>query len=466
MSDNTKARPKSNMSDNAKAGPKPKLRPCPFKYLGCKKRLHQHSVNRHARTCTCQPPPHIAAIWKELTGHCQDNHGFEMKLALKHWRQLKLPEEHTDLSVVPNEPVYIDMWPEELPSPAKVLQDMQATVNRALDTLRDENSGTRFEELQKLNDMLFEQMANGSKHLPKAMLRRLAVKAPTNMLSKYKLTVPPALEKMGVKRSLFNVNITHKFSITDIHLDSGCVALCVPLSGEKIVLLFKPEPPATNQNSVGARSKAWYDTWVARSVAGERKEDVSPADCEWFLSLAGQLEHPYIAKLSSTERKTLWIPAAWKHIVFTLSPSFLGGFTFVPQEHLNEMVYQIRCECQAVAMWEAENEDVLPEQVSADLVNNVNAAMQALNAEQRHKDPARRSPSSVGQRTKLHLLSGVVQERSQLEFMYFCARVHSISDGHEPARQISGLGSWARAMQQFKAQGKQLPGPVSRTMSG
>ncbi|KAA8896899.1 hypothetical protein FN846DRAFT_993482 [Sphaerosporella brunnea] len=380
------------MSDNAKARPKSKLRPCPFKYLGCKKRLGHNSVKRHARKCTRRPTQlteEVEAIWKKLTRHCKDNHGFEMGRALHHWSQLKLPEEHTDLSVVPNEPVYIDMWPEDLPSHAKVLQDMQATVNRALDTLRDENPGTSFEELQKLNDMLFEQMADGSEHLPEATLRRLAVKAPINMLSKYKLTVPPALEKMGVKRSLFNVNITPKFSITDIHLDFGCDALCVPLSGEKIVLLFKPEPQATIQNSVGAREKAWYDTWVARSVAGEREEDVSPPDCEWFLSLAGQLPHSYIATLSSTERKTLWIPAGWKHIVFTLSPSFLGGFTFVPQEHLNEMVYQIGCECQAIARWEAENEDVVPQQLSEDLAESVNAARQALNAEQTHKDPVR-----------------------------------------------------------------------------
>lgn len=102
--------------------------------------------------------------------------GFKMGMAFKHWKSVKAPEEHEDLSVVPNEPVYIDMWPEDLPSHATVLQDMQATANRALETIRSKIPGESFEEMQKMNDMLFEQMADGSEHLPEATLRRLAVR--------------------------------------------------------------------------------------------------------------------------------------------------------------------------------------------------------------------------------------------------------------------------------------------------
>ncbi|KAA8893195.1 hypothetical protein FN846DRAFT_914323 [Sphaerosporella brunnea] len=236
-------------------------------------------------------------------------------------------------------------------------------------------------------------MADGCRHLPEATLRRLAFKAPTNMLSKYQLTVPPALQKMGVERP-FEVNITPKFSIScinDNHLDSGCDALCLPLSGQKIILPFKPEPRASEPNSVEARERAWYNTWVARSVAGEREQDFSltSPNCEWFLSLVEELENRYIAKLSSTEHKTLWISAGRRHMVFTVSASFLGEFTFLPQEHLWKMLRQLIFKCQPVARWAADNKDVLREQLSVDLGGNVNAAMQALNAELRDKDPDR-----------------------------------------------------------------------------
>lgn len=53
------------------------------------------------------------------------------------------------------------------------------------------------------------------------------------------------------------------------------------------------------------------------------------------------------------------------------------------------------CECQAVARWEADNKDVLPEQLSADLARNVNAAMQLLNAELRHKNPERQQSAKA-----------------------------------------------------------------------
>lgn len=383
------------MSDNTKArqAPKAKLRPCPFKYLGCKKRMAQNSVKRHARKCTHRPTQlaeEVQPIWKELTLHCKEKHGLDMGLALRHWKQLKLPEEHTDLSVVPSEPVYIDLWPQKLPSHSEVLNDMQATVNTAMDELRRDNPGELFTALQKMNDTLFNQMAEGSTHPPEATLRRLAVKPPTDMLSKYEFTIPPALEAMGVKDSQFDVDITPAFSITDIHLHPGGDALCLPMSGQKIVLLFKPEPPATEKNSVEAREKAWYDAWVARSVAGEREDDVSPPNCEWFQSLAGQLKHPYIAKLSSTQNKTLWIPAGWRHIVFTVSASFLGSFTFVPSPHLEKMVSQIVSECQAAARWEANNDDVLPEVLLEELHGKLDAAMQAIKTSlqdpDRHED--------------------------------------------------------------------------------
>ncbi|KAA8892656.1 hypothetical protein FN846DRAFT_915061 [Sphaerosporella brunnea] len=76
-----------------------------------------------------------------------------------------------------------------------------------------------------------------------------------------------------------------------------------------------------------------------------------------------------MAKLSLTEHNTLWIPAGWRHIVFTELPG--------------EMVRQITCECRAASRCKADNNDVLAERLSMGLAGNVNAEMQELNAELR-----------------------------------------------------------------------------------
>ncbi|KAA8893196.1 hypothetical protein FN846DRAFT_914325 [Sphaerosporella brunnea] len=99
-------------------------------------------------------PKEVKAIWLDLTRHCKDNHGFGMGIALKHWNNLKVPEEHKGLSVVPNKTVYIDMWPANLQSHSEVLQDMQATVKRAMDTLRKGYTGESFETFQETNQTL------------------------------------------------------------------------------------------------------------------------------------------------------------------------------------------------------------------------------------------------------------------------------------------------------------------------
>lgn len=365
--------------------PRPKLIPCSYRYLGCTTEIYRRStkqLNTHRQTCSFKPPADmpkpVQNLLSDLTGHCRKHHGFLIASELKHWRRLRIPEVHTDLSVVPDKPVYLDsnlFWSETLPQHEEVSKCMEDALDRATRKNLKKDDPELFEELQKENDGLFEKMKDRSLHTPDAAQGKLSVKPPRNMLHKLHFNLPSQLAKIGIQKSKFEVNVTPSFCITDIHIDAGCDALCIPLSGQKIVLLFGPEP----ENA--AWEMAWYDTWVERLVASVQ----NPPSCDWFRKIAGELGDPYIANLSKTHGKSLWIPAGWRHIVFTLHASFLGGFTFVPKQHLSSVISQIMQECQAAARWRAKHsspgkakDDFLPEELWDELHKNVNAAVHTI----------------------------------------------------------------------------------------
>ncbi|KAA8903046.1 hypothetical protein FN846DRAFT_71528 [Sphaerosporella brunnea] len=186
-----------------------RMRECQYRSLGCNAVLNRHAIKLHVSECDYQPPAKMPKptldSFTQLIGHCKKHLGFQIVQVLKDWANLTMPAVHTELSVVPDVPVYVDsnrLWDKPLPPHPQVLEDIRAQLYRDEPLFQEENA------------ILLGQMVDGSMHRPAEALRgSLDLKPTRNILSQYGFTLPPELAEIGVKKSLFDVILcTYRFT--------------------------------------------------------------------------------------------------------------------------------------------------------------------------------------------------------------------------------------------------------------
>jgi hypothetical protein len=206
---------------------------------------------------------------------------------------------------------------------------------------------------------LIEQLEPDSTHMAADTVRVLNMQAPRKMLSKFGLKVP-AWVRLPTEQCLWNV--TPKRSYTDLHTDRGLDTVTFQVSGRKLWLLYEPDPPATATNKVLERQSRFFRQWAEHFNAAQ---DQHASLKQTLLEIAGpNLRRPFIAVTEG--HQGLFVPAGWKHAVFTLESGYLAGYSFGTHLHVEHHVNTLLGELEAATkfknpgQYKARTDSLLP----------------------------------------------------------------------------------------------------------
>jgi hypothetical protein len=342
---------------------KPLPKPCRFHIYGCNYRLppgHTHEDVCHYRPRYIESDP----LWRELVHRVDRQHSIDIIRALGPWAREIRPVSfmQSDSPPIQDVPYYLDVsswWSKGIPDVEAVQQGLLPALRRAL--------GVQNAQL------LVNQMGLQSTHTPEQVVRYLNLKSPRRMLQKFGFDIP-AWIAVQIDECLWNA--TPRFSFTDLHTDRGLDTIAFQVGGRKIWLLYEPDPPVTAQNKVLERQSAYFEAWAKRFQEATTGSENSPTT---FLEQTGPtMRRPYIAVTEAYQ--ALFIPAGWKHAVFTLQSGYLGGFSFCTHQHLDQHVNTLLCELHAAMRlvnpekYTARTDHLLPE-LWADLSGSLGYVM-------------------------------------------------------------------------------------------
>jgi hypothetical protein len=268
-------------------------------------------------------------LWRELVNRTARQHTIDIIKALGPWSRELRPVSVLTANETPIQdvPYYFDIsswWTKGIPD----VDSIQCTLAGAL--RRSLGSGDA--------QYLLAQMRSSSTHTPQQVVRYLNLKTPRNMLQNFGFQIPSWI-RLKTNECLWNV--TPRYSFTDLHTDRGLDTVAFQVGGRKIWLLYEPEPPITAESKV--RQSAYFEAWALRFQDASSGGLSNPAS---FLEQLGpSMRRPYIAVTEG--QQALFIPAGWKHAVFTLQTGYLGGYSFSTHEHVQWHVNTLLCELHA-----------------------------------------------------------------------------------------------------------------------
>jgi hypothetical protein len=271
------------------------------------------------------------SAWRELVNRTARQHTIDVVSALGVWARELQPVSFLspDESPIQDIPYSLDVsswWTKGTPDVDAVQVDLGAALRRSLGA-----GDTQY---------LLNQMRPSSDHTPEQVVRYLNLKSPRRMLQKFGFEVPPWI-RQEADACLWNV--TPRYAFTDLHTDRGLDTIAFQVGGRKIWLLYEPDPPVTAGNKVLERQSSYYNGWAHRvqeATSGDMSDSIS-----LFEQLGPAMRRPFIAITEG--QQGLYIPAGWKHAVFTIESGYLGGYSFYTHEHIREHVNTLLCEMHA-----------------------------------------------------------------------------------------------------------------------
>jgi hypothetical protein len=269
--------------------------------------------------------------WRELVNRMARQHTINVVGALGCWARELQPVSFPRPNQSPNHdiPYYLDVsswWNNGVPDVEAVEVELGTALRRTL------GAGDA--------QYLLNQMRPSSTHTPQQVVRYLNLKSPRRMLQKFGFEAPSWI-RLDTDACLWNV--TPRYSFTDLHTDRGLDTIAFQVGGRKIWLLYEPDPPITAGNKVLERQSSYYNAWAHRVQEATRgDESLAPSLLE---QLGPSMRRPYIAITEG--QQGLYIPAGWKHAVFTVESGYLGGYSFYTHDHIAQHVNTLLCEMQA-----------------------------------------------------------------------------------------------------------------------
>jgi hypothetical protein len=200
----------------------------------------------------------------------------------------------------------------------------------------------------------------------------LNVATPRNVVKKLGLKVPEWV-RLPAEHILWN--ITPKNAYTDLHTDRGLDTVTFQVGGRKIWILYEPDPPASESNHVLQRQSKFFNLWAehfAEAAGATAGTTSSHSMTRSLLEIVGpELRRPYIAVTEN--QQGLFVPAGWRHAVFTMESGLLGGYSFCTHKHLDEHVKTLLCEMTAAISHQSRREfDAKSDHLLPDLWQDLN----------------------------------------------------------------------------------------------
>jgi hypothetical protein len=310
--------------------PKPVPVECRWYIYGCT--YHYTTDIDHEEICSRRPKEAGGeALWRELVNHVRNDPDpiLDIIAALGPWaREIKPVAFLGDgENPIQDFPYYLDVsswWSKGIPG--NIQKQLLPFLKRHLGS----------EQCQRL----MGQLSADSKHTAAEAVRVMNLATPKNMLKRLGLKLPQWV-RISVDECLWNITPSHAY--TDLHTDRGLDTVTFQVGGRKLWILYEPEPPATTTNKVMQRESKFFQLWAqhfkeAASVTDTRKRT--------FLESAGpNMRRPYIAV--TQQQQGLFVPAGWRHAVFTVDSGYLAGYSFCTHPHLEHQVGTLLGEMEA-----------------------------------------------------------------------------------------------------------------------
>jgi hypothetical protein len=308
---------------------------CKWNIYGCK---HQITADtNHEEICTRRPRDAGGEpLWRELVTRLPTHPRptLDIMAALGPWARDIKPIAFLSAGQTPIQdiPYYLDVsswWSHGMPELESLQKALLPSMKRKLGAVQCRR--------------LMEQLDPASKHIPTETLRILNHPSPRHMLRDLGFQVPKWVP-LPMEQCLWNV--TPKHAYTDLHTDRGLDTVTFQVGGRKIWILYKPDPPVKTTNKVLQRQSKFFQQWARHFDEACRPSQDPAMDDKTFLEIAGPtLRRPYIAV--TEQQQGLFVPAGWKHAVFTLESGYLAGYSFCTHEHLEQHVSTLLCELEA-----------------------------------------------------------------------------------------------------------------------
>jgi hypothetical protein len=308
---------------------------CKWYIYGCK---HQITTDiHHQEICTRRPrDPGGEPLWRELVTrlHMDARPTIDIMAALGPWARDIKPIAFLSAGQTPIQdfPYYLDVsswWSDGMPKIDALQAALLPSLKRHLGAVQCRR--------------LMEQLNPESTHLPTETLRILNHPSPRHMLRNLGFQVPKWVP-LPMEQCLWNV--TPKHAYTDLHTDRGLDTVTFQVGGRKLWLLYEPDPPVQTSNKVLQRQSKFFQQWARHfGAAFTPSEDPAMASKNLLEIVGPTLRRPYLAV--TEEQQGLFVPAGWKHAVFTLESGYLAGYSFCTHEHLEQHVTTLLCELEA-----------------------------------------------------------------------------------------------------------------------
>jgi hypothetical protein len=308
---------------------------CRWHIYGCE---YSYTTDKNHEVICSRRPTHAGADrpWRELVSHVltDPNPVVDILAALGPWAR-----DLTPVSVLsPNKrpiqdiPYYVDVsswWSHGAPTPQTLEKWLLPSLKRQLG-------------LDQCK-LLIAQMDRDSAHNARDTVRVLNHASPRNLMKTMGLKLPDWV-KLPIDHCVWN--ITPKKAFTDLHTDRGLDTITFQVGGRKIWLLYEPDPAPTSSNKVEQREAMFFNLWAQHFEDATLPPGASANDSGTFLEIAGpRLRRGYIAVTEGNQ--ALFVPAGWKHAVFTLESGYLAGWSFGTNEHLKQQIQTILGELEA-----------------------------------------------------------------------------------------------------------------------
>jgi hypothetical protein len=284
-------------------------------------------------------------LWRLLVEHVLEdpNPIMDIVAALGPWSREITPVRflggERDEMPIQDVPYYVDVrswWTHGIPEAESIQRALLPSLKRLLGAAQCKR--------------LIEQLEPNSTHMAADTVRVLNMQAPRKMLANLGLKVP-AWVRLPIEQCLWN--ITPKKSYTDLHTDRGLDTVSFQVGGRKLWLLYEPDPPATATNKVLERQSRFFQQWAEHFNAALQTPNSLTQDSlkRTLLEIAGpNLRRPYIAVTEG--HQGLFVPAGWKHAVFTLESGYLAGYSFGTHQHVEHHVNTLLGELEAAIKYQ------------------------------------------------------------------------------------------------------------------
>jgi hypothetical protein len=308
------------------------IKQCRFSIYGCTYR--PHAGHPHEERCSYRPMwIECDSAWRELVNRTARQHTIDVVGALGAWaRELQpvsfLSPNQSPIQDIPYSLDVSSWWTKGTPDADAVQVDLGAALRRSL------GAGDA--------QYLLNQMRPSSTHTPQQVVRYLNLKSPRRMLQKFGFEAPSWI-RLETDACLWNV--TPRYSFTDLHTDRGLDTIAFQVGGRKIWLLYEPDPPITVGNKVLERQSSYYTAWANRVQGATSGDTTDKLSLSLLEQLGPSMRRPYIAITEG--QQGLYIPAGWKHAVFTVESGYLGGYSFCTHDHIRQHVNTLLCEIHA-----------------------------------------------------------------------------------------------------------------------